>query len=443
MNYNSQILLSKLSNSEISKKYADIINSKRSKKYYFILTVANILFIIGLYSLVYTIREGLGVFGLNSNVSWGLSIINFVFWIGIAHSGTLISAILYLFNQKWRNSLNRSAETMTLISLLCAAIFPIIHTGRPWFAAYWLIPYPNQMGIWPNFSSPLVWDFFAILTYFIISLIFWYVGLIPDFATLRSKIKSNSLKNVYIFLSLGWVGSYNQWENYKKLYLVLAGLATPLVISVHTIVSLDFAVTLNPGWHSTIFPIYFVAGAMFSGTAMVTILVIILRNIYNLEYFITSLHFNNLGKLILTTCIIVTFSYIMELFNILFTGNELEILLISEKISERYLLLFLSVILFNFIIPQLLWIKRIRCNQIFMLIISCIIVIGMWLERYLIVIPSIEKDFVTDNILYYFPTWIEISIFLGTIGLFITLFLIFIKYLPIVSLFEVKMLNKN
>ncbi|MDP2365742.1 MAG: NrfD/PsrC family molybdoenzyme membrane anchor subunit, partial [Ignavibacteria bacterium] len=354
--------LKNLSYSEINQKISGLINKKSSFKYWSALGFSFILTLVGVVAVYQTITKGLTVWGIHNNVSWGVAIVTFVFWIGIGHAGTLISAILYIFNQKWRIAIHRSAEAMTIIAVICAAIFPIIHTGRPWFALYWLFPYPNQMGMWVNFNSPLLWDVFAIVTYFILSICFWYLGLIPDFAVLKKHVRIKATGKLYDFFSLGWTGTQREWQAYKATYLLLAGIATALVISVHSIVSTDFAVTVIPGWHSTIFPPYFVAGAILSGCAMVVAILIITRQILTLKGFITISHFDKLNKIIIATSLMIGYSYAVEIFFIWYSGSSAEMMMLKARATGGYALLFYLMIAFNVIIPQVLWIRKLRTN---------------------------------------------------------------------------------
>lgn len=396
-----------------------------------------LLVILLLYALGYLIFVGTGIWGINIPVGWGFAIINFVWWIGIGHAGTLISAILLLLRQKWRTSINRFAEAMTLFAVACAAIFPAIHVGRPWFA-YWLIPYPNTMGMWPQFRSPLVWDVFAISTYFTVSLLFWFVGLIPDLATLRDRSQTRRGRIIYGVLAMGWRGSAIHWHRYETAYLLLAGLATPLVISVHTVVSFDFAVSVIPGWHATIFPPYFVAGAIYSGFAMVMTLAIPLRKVYGLEDFITLRHLQNMAKILLVTGLIVAYGYMIEAFMAWYSANPYEQYMILNRMKGPYAPLYWLLILCNVITPQVIWFKRIRSNVVALFIISIIVNIGMWLERFVIVVTSLHRDFLPSSWDMYYPTFWDWATYAGTIGLFLALLFLFIRFLPMISIFEMR-----
>ncbi len=369
-------------------------------------------------------------------MSWGLAIVNFVFWVGIGHAGTLISAILFLFRQKWRTSINRFAEAMTIFAVMCALVFPTIHVGRVWLL-YWALPIPNQMGMWPNFKSPLLWDVFAVSTYFTVSLLFWFTGLIPDLATLRDRAKSKVAYWAYGIASLGWRGANRHWQNYEKAYLILAGLSAPLVLSVHTIVSFDFAVSVIPGWHTTIFPPYFVAGAIFSGFAMVITLAVPARKIFKLEDFITVRHIENMNKIILTTGMMVGYAYAMEFFIAWYSASEYESYTFVNRAFGPYAWAYWIMVSCNVITPQLFWSKKIRTNMTWSFILSIFVNIGMWFERFVITM-SLHRDFLPSAWDYYTPTMWDFGCFIGTFGLFFTLFLLFLKFLPSIAIAEVK-----
>ena len=394
-------------------------------------------FLVGVGYLLY---EGTGIWGLNNPVGWGFAIINFVWWIGIGHAGTLISAILLLFRQKWRTSINRAAEAMTIFAVLCAAQFPLIHTGRPWLAAYWLLPYPNSMGIWPQFRSPLIWDVFAVSTYLTVSLLFWYVGLIPDLASFRDRAKNRIAQLAYGFASLGWRGSAIHWERYEMASLLLAGLSTPLVLSVHTIVSFDFAIGLIPGWHATIFPPYFVAGAIYAGFAMVLTLIIPLRRLYGLDDFITERHLNNMAKIMLTSGLIVGYGYLMEKIMAWYSANPYEMFMMDNRMGGPYASYYWALILCNIIVPQLLWVKKLRTNPLVLFVVAMFINVGMWLERFIIVVTSLHRDFMPSSWDIYHGTFWDWITYIGTIGMFIALFFMFIRGLPMISIHEVRTL---
>ena len=390
-----------------------------------------------LLSITYLVFTGIGIWGNNIPVGWAFDIINFVWWIGIGHAGTLISAILLLLRQQWRTSINRFAEAMTLFAVACAGIFPAFHLGRPWLA-YWLFPLPNTMGIWPQFRSPLMWDVFAVSTYATVSALFWFVGLIPDFATLRDRAGSKFFQIIYGILAMGWRGSARHWHRYEMAYLLLAGLATPLVLSVHTVVSFDFAIGIIPGWHATIFPPYFVAGAIYAGFAMVLFLTIPLRRFYGLESFITMRHMHNMAKVMLATGLIVFYGYIVEAFFGWYSGNQYERYMIWNRMTGPYAFYYWLLILCNGLVPQLLWMKRIRSNLLVLWLISIVVSIGMWLERFVIIVTSLHRDFLPSSWGMYSPTIWDFSTFAGTIGLFFSLLFLFIRFLPIISIFEMR-----
>ena len=388
--------------------------------------------------VAYQIKTGIGVWGLNKTMGWGFDITNFVFWVGIGHAGTLISAVLLLFRQKWRTSINRSAEAMTIFAVMCAGIFPIIHMGRPWLA-FWVFPYPNSRGpLWVNFRSALLWDVFAIGTYFTISLVFWYIGMIPDLATLRDRHPKGLRQKIYEILSLGWDGSNKAWSRHESLCWVLAGLATPLVISVHSIVSMDFATSILPGWHTTIFPPYYVAGAVFSGFAMVLTLLIITRKVMNLEHYITLGHIEAMCKIILLTGSIVGLAYATESFIAWYSGNPYEQYAFMNRIKGPYGPAYAIMVSCNVIIPQLLWNKKIRRCIPLLFVLSLLINVGMWFERFVIIVVSLHRDFLPSSWVMYKPTIYELGTLTGTFGLFFTLFLLFVRFLPVIAMSEVK-----
>ena len=396
------------------------------------------LLTIGTAAIAYQVATGIGTWGENTTVGWAFDITNFVFWIGIGHAGTLISAILFLFRQRWRTSVNRSAEAMTLFAVMCAGLFPLIHMGRPWMG-YWIFPYPNFRGsLWMNFRSPLAWDAFAISTYFIISLIFWYLGLLPDLATIRDRAKQGLRRILFGFFSLGWDGSYRTWQRYETAYTLLAGLATALVVSVHTIVSWDFATAVIPGWHSTIFPPYFVAGAIFSGMAMVLTLVIVARKVMNLENLITLRHIDVMGKLVILTSSIVALSYGTEVFMAQYSSNSYERFASLNRAFGPFAWAFWTMISCNVLIPQLLWFRRVRTNVAAVFVVSLLINVGMWFERFVIIVTSLHRDFLPSSWASYRPTTIEVATLLGSFGLFFTCFLIFCRILPVIAMAEVK-----
>ena len=396
--------------------------------------VANLLFI----SVAYLLVTGTGIWGINQPVGWGFAIVNLVWWIGIGHAGTLISAILLLLKQTWRTSINRFAEAMTLFAVACAAVFPVIHTGRPWVAVYWLLPYPNTMGVWPQFRSPLMWDVFAISTYATVSFLFWFVGLIPDLATLRDRSPSRAGRMIYGMLAMGWRGSAVHWHRYETAYLLLAGLATPLVVSVHTVISFDFAISIVPGWHTTIFPPYFVAGAIYSGFAMVLTLAIPIRAVYGLEDFITMRHLQNMAKVMLVTGLIVAYGYAVEAFIAWYSGDPYEGFMIWNRITGPYRWLYAALILCNVVIPQLLWLNRVRLNVALLFVISLVVNVGMWLERFIIVVTSLHRDYLPSSWGMFRPTVWDWGTYIGTMGLFVALLFLFLRFLPMISIFEMR-----
>ncbi len=387
--------------------------------------------------LAYLIGTGVGVWGPNHPVMWGWAIVNFVWWIGIGHAGTLISAILFLLRQRWRTSINRAAEAMTIFAVMCAGIFPVVHTGRAWFS-WWLFPVPNSQSVWPQFRSPLMWDVFAVSTYFTVSVLFWYVGLVPDLATMRDRAKTRIRQLLYGIFALGWNGSHRHWANYEKAYLILAGLSTPLVLSVHSIVSLDFAVSQLPGWHTTIFPPYFVAGAIFSGFGMVLTLILPLRKLLGLEDIVTRRHIDLMCKVTLATGSIVGYAYATEFFIAWYSGNPYERFTFQNRAFGPYAWAYWIMISCNVIAPQLFWFKRVRSNLIIVFILSIVVNIGMWFERFVIVVTSLHRDFIPSNWGYFQPTWVDILTYAGTFGLFFTFFLLFLRFLPMIAIAEVK-----
>jgi molybdopterin-containing oxidoreductase family membrane subunit len=387
--------------------------------------------------LVYQISTGVGVWGNSHPVMWGWDIINFVWWIGIGHAGTLISAILFLLRQRWRTAVNRAAEAMTIFAVMCAMIYPALHVGRVWFD-WWLLPIPTSNALWPQFRSPLMWDVFAVSTYFTVSLVFWYVGLIPDLAVMRDRARTRIRKILYGLFSLGWTGSNRHWSNYEKAYLILAGLSTPLVLSVHSIVSLDFAVSQLPGWHTTIFPPYFVAGAIFSGFGMVLTLLIPLRKLCGLEDVITMRHIDVMCKVTLATGSIVGYAYGMEVFIAWYSGSPYERYAFINRAMGPFAWGYWTMILCNVVVPQLFWFKRIRQRLLIVWILSILVNVGMWFERFVIIVISLHRDFLPSNWGYYMPTWVDVTTFLGTFGLFFSLFLLFMRFLPMIAIAEVK-----
>lgn len=399
--------------------------------------IAGMLMMVLLYSICWLVFKGVGVWGINIPVAWGFAIVNFVWWIGIGHAGTFISAMFLLMRQDWRTSINRFAEAMTLFAVACAGMFPLLHLGRPW-VFYWIMPYPNSMKLWPQFRSPLVWDVFAVGTYFTVSLIFWYVGLIPDFATLRDRAKNKVSWMVYGSLSLGWRGASRHWKRYQTAYLLLGGLAAPLVISVHSVVGMDFAAALVPGWHTTIFPPYFVAGAIFSGFAMVLTLAIPLRAIYRLHNIVTIRHIDNCGKMILVTGLIVAYGYGSELIMGWYEGSTFDWYMSMNRMFGPYAWSWWTIMFCNVLTPQVLWFRRIRRNVPLMFLIAIIVQIGMWTERFVIVITSLHREYMPSGWGQYEPTKIDWSVLLGTMGFFLAGFFLFVRFVPMISMAEVR-----
>ena len=390
--------------------------------------VAFALVMLFLMAVTWLFIKGVGIWGINVPIAWGFAIVNFVWWIGIGHAGTLISAILLLLHQEWRTSINRFAEAMTLFAVACAGMFPILHMGRPWLA-YWLFPYPNSMSVWPQFRSPLVWDVFAVSTYATVSALFWFVGLVPDLATLRDRATSPARRVIYGVLALGWRGSARHWARYEVAYLLLAGLATPLVISVHTVVSFDFAIAIVPGWHTTIFPPYFVAGAIYSGFAMVLTLAIPIRAAYGLKDFITDRHLENMAKIMLATGLIVAYGYSMEAFISWYSGNTYERFMYWNRMTGPYWPAYWTLIATNIVTPQLLWLKRVRRNVPLLFAIALVVNVGMWLERFVIVVTSLHRDFLPSSWGMYYPTMWDWFTYAGTLGLFVALLFLFLRFL--------------
>jgi len=413
------------------------IEKKVDRKYYIALSITLTLLGIGAFCLLITFLNGIGMWGNNQPVGWGFDITNFVFWVGIGHAGTLISAILFLFRQKWRTGIARFAEGMTIFAVMTAGIFPLIHVGRPWLATY-LLPYPNQHGIWVNFISPLLWDVFAVSTYFTVSLIFWYIGLIPDLATLRDRATGKIKKFIYSVFSLGWRHSNRHWHHYEMVYLILAGFATPLVLSVHTIVSFDFATSVLPGWHATIFPPYFVAGAVFSGFAMVQNVLIFVRKIFNFEHIITIDTLEKMNKVIILTGSMVGYAYGMEFFMAWYSGNPVEQFVFVNRAFGPYAWAYWIMISCNVIFPQLFWIKKIRRSIPAMFVLGILVNVGMWFERFVIVVSTLARDYLPSSWHYFTPTLVDLGLLAGSFGFFFTWILLFIKGLPVVSIAEVK-----
>jgi Ni/Fe-hydrogenase subunit HybB-like protein len=401
------------------------------------LAFSSSLMLLGFSLMAYTVSTGVGVWGNNSPVFWAFPIVNFVFWIGIGHAGTLISAILFLFRQPWRNAIARFAEAMTIFAVITAAMFPVIHMGRPWLA-HWVYPYPNDMSIWVNFRSPLVWDVFAISTYFTVSLLFWYIGLIPDLATMRERAATKVHRVIYSVLSWGWTGLNRHWRHYERTYLILAGLSTPLVVSVHTIVSFDFATSVIPGWHTTIFPPYFVAGAVFSGFAMVLTVLIVVRRLFHLEHIITINHLDHMNKVVLATGLMVGYAYCVELFIAWYSQEEAEIFMILNRLTGPDWWGFLLMFSCNVLAPQVHWSSRARRSIPIMFTVSILVNIGMWFERFVIIVTSLHRDFLPASWGMYRPSLVDLGILAGSFGLFFTLVLLFVRSLPVISMTEIK-----
>jgi molybdopterin-containing oxidoreductase family membrane subunit len=422
---------------QITDEVARPLERRARRGWWILFGIALVLLAQGAYAVGVLFTTGIGVWGLNKTVGWAFDITNFVFWVGIGHAGTLISAILFLFRQKWRTSINRSAEAMTLFAVCCAGIFPIIHMGRPWLA-FWMLPYPNSRGsLWVNFRSPLLWDVFAISTYLTISAVFWYVGLLPDLATLRDRSRGFR-QRIFRVLAFGWSGSARTWHRYETVYLLLAGLATPLVLSVHTIVSMDFATSLEPGWHATIFPPYFVAGAVFSGFAMVLTLMIVTRQVLGYQHLITTRHLENMAKIIMVTGGIVFAAYATEAFTAWYSGDLYERYAFVNRAFGPYAWAYWLLMTCNGVAPQLLWWKKLRTSPWFLFGLSIVINVGMWFERFVIIVTSLHRDFLPSSWAMYKPTHIEVMILLGSFGLFFTLFLLFTRFLPMIAIAEVK-----
>ncbi|HEY1023715.1 MAG TPA: NrfD/PsrC family molybdoenzyme membrane anchor subunit [Sphingobacteriaceae bacterium] len=418
------------------------VENKPNKAWWIGFTIAALGALLWVFSISYTFWFGIGAWGLNKTVGWAWDITGFVWWVGIGHAGTLISAVLLLFRQNWRNSINRSAEAMTIFAVICAATYVGAHMGRPWLA-YWALPLPNQFGsLWVNFNSPLVWDVFAISTYFSVSLLFWYTGLLPDIATIRDRA-TGLRRRIYSVLSFGWTGSVKSWQRFEAVSLILAGVSTPLVLSVHTIVSMDFATSVIPGWHTTIFPPYFVAGAIFSGFAMVQTLLLIARKVLNFENYITMFHIESMNKIIMLTGSIVGVAYLTELFIAWYSASEYEQYAFLNRVSGPYWWAYWSMMTCNVISPQLFWFKKIRTSVLASWVLSIVVNIGMWFERFVIIVTSLHRDYIPSSWAMFYPSIIDVTLFIGSIGLFFTLFLLFIRVLPAIAMAEVKLLVKS
>lgn len=423
---------------QISEDICFTVEHRPNKLWFLAISISGSALGIGGLCIMWTVFDGIGSWGLNKTIGWGWGITNFVWWIGIGHAGTLISAVLLLFRQKWRTGVNRSAEAMTIFAVMCAGLFPLIHMGRPWLL-FFVFPYPNTRGsVWPNFNSALLWDVFAISTYFIVSLLFWYTGLIPDLATVRDRAKSKLRYAIYNVMSFGWTGSAKHWSRHEILSLLLAGLATPLVFSVHSIVSMDFATAVIPGWHTTIFPPYFVAGAIFSGFAMVLTLLLIARKVLNLEEYITKSHIDSMNKIILLTGSLVGIAYLTEFFIAWYSGVVYEQFAFTNRAFGPYWWAYWTMMTCNVISPQLFWFRKLRRNLWFTFILSIVINIGMWFERFVLIVTSLHRDFLPSSWAMYYPTLIEVGVFVATLGLFFTCFLLFARVMPVIAIAEVK-----
>jgi len=422
----------------ITERICGIVENRQPFLWWLLFIPSALVALVGVVGgLTYLVSTGVGVWGNTNRVMWGWPIVNFVFWIGIGHAGTLISAILFLTRQNWRTSINRAAEAMTIFAVMCAGIFPAFHVGRVWMA-WFLAPVPNANAIWQNFKSPLLWDVFAVSTYFTISLIFWFIGMVPDLATIRDRCKPGLRKTLYGIFSLGWRGGNRQWSHYEMAYLLLAALSTPLVLSVHSVVSFDFATSVVPGWHTTIFPPYFVAGAIFGGFAMVLTVMVPARFIYGLEDMITMKHIDNMAKIILLTGTIVGYAYLMELFVAFYSGAKYEADAFKYRIVGPYWWAYAAMMSCNVLSPQIFWFKAARENLWVVMIVAMLVNIGMWFERFVITITSLSRDFLPSSWAYFYPTWVDLSMLVGSFGLFFTLFLLFCRFLPIIAMAEVK-----
>jgi molybdopterin-containing oxidoreductase family membrane subunit len=437
------LILGKKTYNDITEDICRPIEGRANKLWYLVFLASVVAALWGVGVITYTIGTGIGVWGLNKTVGWAWDITNFVWWVGIGHAGTLISAVLLLFRQKWRMAINRSAEAMTIFAVVCAGLFPLIHMGRIW-VAYWTLPLPNQFGsLWVNFNSPLLWDVFAISTYLTVSLGFWYVGLLPDFATVRDRQVIPFMKTIYKITSFGWSGNLKTWQRFEEVSLVLAGLSTPLVLSVHTIVSFDFATSVIPGWHTTIFPPYFVAGAIFSGFAMVLTLLLVVRKVLNLEDYITIQHVESMNKIIIVTGSIVGVAYITELFIAWYSGVMYEQYAFMNRATGPYAWAYWIMMSCNVISPQLFWFRKLRRNLIFTFIMSIVINIGMWFERFVIIVTSLHRDYLPSSWSMFYPTYVDIGVYVGTLGVFFTLFLLFSRTFPVIAMAEMKSILKS
>ena len=435
-----EVLRGRYSYASISDKISDIVLTRPTHWGWYagfaLCTALTVLFVI---AIAYLFATGVGIWGVDIPVAWAFAITNFVWWVGIGHAGTFISAFLLLLRQKWRTSVNRFAEAMTIFAVAMAGLMPILHLGRPWFF-YWLVPYPDIMNVWPQWRSPLVWDIFAIGTYIIVSILFWYMGLIPDLATLRDRSDHRAKQIVYGLFALGWRGEARQWRRFDTAYLLMAGLATPLVISVHSVVSLDFSIGNTPGWHSTIFPPYFVAGALFSGFAMALTISIPLRAMFGLKDFITARHLDNIAKVMLVCGLLVAYSYVIEIFMAFYSGDRYEKYMILNRMTGPYAPIYWTVVFCNVIVPQAMWWKRVRLSAPTLFAISIVVNIGMWLERFMIIVTSLHRDFLPSSWDIYYPTFWDWATLAGSLGAFGWLFLMFVRFLPAISISEMRKL---
>ncbi len=428
---------------DVTQDICSRVEDKPNRLWMIAMVISLALLSVGAYAVYLLLWKGIGMWGLNKTVGWAWDITNFVWWVGIGHAGTLISAILLLFRQRWRMSINRAAEAMTIFAVICAALFPVLHMGRPWLGFYWALPLPNTFGsLWVNFNSPLLWDVFAISTYFAVSLVFWYMGLIPDFATIRDRATNKISKTIYGALSFGWTGGAKTWSHYETVALVLAGLATPLVLSVHTIVSFDFATSVIPGWHTTIFPPYFVAGAIFSGFAMVLTLLLVIRKVYKLEDYITIQHIEMMNIIIIVTGSIVGIAYITEFFMAWYSGVEAEQYAFLNRATGPYWWAYWSMMTCNVISPQLFWFKKIRTNLAATFVLSIVVNIGMWFERFVIIVTSLHRDYLPSSWAMFYPTLVDVGVYVFSFGVFFTAFFLFAKFFPIINMAEVKSIIK-
>jgi Ni/Fe-hydrogenase subunit HybB-like protein len=416
-----------------------VLTARTSRGWMACFAFGSLLTFVFIIAVVYLLWEGVGIWGIDIPVAWGFAITNFVWWIGIGHAGTLISAILLLMHQKWRTSINRLAEAMTIFAVMCAGLFPLLHLGRPWFF-YWLTPYPNTMSLWPQFRSALVWDVFAVSTYFTVSLLFWYIGMLPDLATLRDRAQTQRARIIYGLLALGWCGSARHWQRYESAYLLLAALATPLVVSVHSVVSSDFAMSMVPGWHETVFPPYFVAGAIFSGFAMVLLLAVILRRAYGLQDYITIHHLEVMGKILLATSLLTSYGYMSEQFVAWYGGEEPDHYVYVNRLIafDQYAWATWGIVFCNVVAPQILWFESMRRRPGILVVVSLIVLVGMWLERYMIITTSLHRDYLPSSWGMFFPTVWDLLTYFGSLGVFIVLFLLFVRFLPMISIAEMR-----